>query len=92
MQPGCLPLFKWSPEHGAWLAGQTRPHGLAGAAAGLALLWPISPGCLGAEGPQDAGAKLTVNCRFSALEVAPRGISVSVGARALESAFLTSSQ
>ena len=68
------------------------PHGLAGAAAGLALLWPVSPGCPGAEGPQDDGARLTVKCRFSALEVAPRGISVSVGARALESAFLTCSQ
>ena len=41
------------------------PHGLAGAAAGLALLWPVSAGCPGAEGPQDDGARLTVKCRFS---------------------------
>lgn len=45
VQPGRLPLFKRGPEHGAWLAGLTRPHGLAGAAAGLACCGPF---------PQDA--------------------------------------
>ena len=92
VQPGRPPLFKQGPECGAWLAGQTRPRGLARGAAGLALLWlRVSPGCLGAEGPQDDG-----RADREVLTVCPQGGPARHlclrGVRALESAFLTSSQ